>query len=112
MMGDRVHGVFGFGALAFLVFTMFDSYRTAENQARRLMESSKLPNRRLNRTEPLSPGDFPDNSRHPVPASEFHPYNFLHNLWPLVFILLGGYLSSAEGPQGFRFRSGYLSYRF
>jgi hypothetical protein len=34
MMGDSVNGVFGFGAFAFLVFTMFDAFRTAEFKTR------------------------------------------------------------------------------
>ena len=38
MMGDALNAVFGFGAFVFLVFTMFDAYRTAEKRARRIAQ--------------------------------------------------------------------------
>ncbi len=43
MMGDRVNGVFGFGAFVFVLFTMFDAYRTAEAKARRKIQAGFVP---------------------------------------------------------------------
>jgi hypothetical protein len=93
IMGDRVNGVFGFGAFAFLVFTMFDSYRSAEAKARTQLESGASV------TEP------PSQDRTIVAWGIFLmilgiifllqniiPYYFLNRMWPLVFIFLGGYL--------------------
>lgn len=92
IMGDRIDGVFGFGAFAFLIFTMFDSYRTAEANA-------------LARLESRVPAEEPDRDRTVVVWGVFLivlgvifllqniiPYYFLNKLWPLVFIALGGYL--------------------
>lgn len=93
VMGDRVNGVFGFGAFAFLIFTMFDAYRTAEAQARARLEA------RVKATE------LPSQDRTIVAWGIFLmilgvvfllqniiPYYFLNRLWPLVFVGLGGYL--------------------
>ncbi len=92
MMSDSFHGIFGFGAFAFLIFTMFDSYRTAEAKTRARLEQV---------TEGKEPG--PDKTV--VGWGIFLmvlgvifllqnviPYRFLSHLWPLVFIFLGGYL--------------------
>ncbi len=92
IMGDRIDGVFGFGAFAFLVFTIFDSYRTAETNA-------------LARLEAKKPVEEPDRDRTVVAWGIFLivlgvvfllqniiPYYFLNKLWPVVFIALGGYL--------------------
>jgi len=89
MLGGRVHGVFGFGALVFLVFTIFDSYRTAETRALRGAEPPRA-----------------DGEERAVLAwgvvlvvlgllfllQNLIPFHFLNRLWPLVFIGLGGYL--------------------
>ncbi len=93
IMGDRVNGVFGFGAFAFLVFTMFDAYRTAEAKARARLEAGAVST------------ELPSEDRTIVAWGVFLmvlgvifllqniiPYYFLNRLWPLVFILLGGYL--------------------
>jgi LiaI-LiaF-like transmembrane region len=93
VMGDDFHQVFGFGAFAFLVFTMFDSYRTAEA-------------RNLARIEARSPTAVSPSKDRSVAGwgvflillgvvfllQNIIPYHFLHRLWPLVFIGLGGYL--------------------
>jgi 4-hydroxybenzoate polyprenyltransferase len=93
IMSDRVNGVFGFGAFAFLIFTMFDAYRSAEARARARLEAGAKP------AEP------PSQDRTIVAWGIFLivlgvifllqniiPYYFLNRLWPLVFIFLGGYL--------------------
>ena len=94
VMGSRVHGVFGFGAFVFVIFTMFDAYRTAEAQARRRLQPGYVS------TEPV-PQDrtiigwgiflillgFVFLLQNVIPE-----YLLFNRLWPLVFILLGGYL--------------------
>jgi hypothetical protein len=94
VMGSRVNGVFGFGAFVFIIFTMFDAYRTAEAQARRRLQPDYVS------TEP------PQQDRTIIGWGIFLillgivfllqniiPYYFFVNrLWPLVFVLLGGYL--------------------
>jgi hypothetical protein len=93
MMGDKVNGVFGFGSFAFLVFTMFDAYRTAEAKTRKRVESGG------------SSEELPQQDRTIIGWGIFLivlgilfllqnviPYYFLNRLWPLLFILLGAYL--------------------
>jgi hypothetical protein len=92
IMGDSVHGVFGFGAFVFLVFTMFDSYRTAEFKLRARIER---------------PLDVPLSGKDQTVAAwgilliglglifllkNFIHFDFISKLWPLVFIGLGAYL--------------------
>ena len=94
VMGSRVHGVFGFGAFVFVVFTMFDAYRTAEAQARRRLQPGYVS------TEPPQPdrtivgwGIFLILLGIVFLLQNVIPeYFFFNRLWPLVFILLGGYL--------------------
>jgi predicted membrane protein len=93
MMGNSVHGIFGFGAFTFLVFTMFDSYRTAEQQMRTLMESSGALKEAPNQDKSLMAwGIFLMILGVLFLIQNLIPYYFLNQLWPLVFILLGGYL--------------------
>jgi hypothetical protein len=93
IMGDRVNGVFGFGAFAFLVFSMFDAYRTAEAKTRARLEAGAVT------AEP------PSQDRTIVAwgivlmmlgviflVQNIIPYYFLNRLWPLVFVVLGAYL--------------------
>jgi hypothetical protein len=94
VMGSRVNGVFGFGAFVFVIFTMFDAYRTAEAQVRRRLQPGYVS------TEP------PQQDRTIIGWGIFlillgiiflleniiPYYLFVNKLWPLVFILLGVYL--------------------
>jgi hypothetical protein len=92
VMGNRIHGIFGFGASVFLLFTIFDAYRTAEAKARLRMESGV-------RAEP------PSQDRVVIGWGIFLivlgvlflfqnmiPFEFLNRLWPLIFVGLGAYL--------------------
>lgn len=93
MLGSRVHGVFGFGAMVFLVFTMFDSYRTAAGKTRKLMESSALPEPEPEQDKAiLTWGIFLIILGFLFLLQNLIPYYFLNQLWPFVFIALGGYL--------------------
>lgn len=93
MMGEKIHGVFGFGAFAFLIFTMFDSYRTAEFKNRQRIESGGLPEDtpRYDKTI-IGWGIFLIVLGFLFLLQNLIPYYFLTKLWPFVFILLGVYL--------------------
>jgi hypothetical protein len=93
MMSDRISGVFGFGAAVFVVFTMFDAYRTADQKARRRLEPGAVSNK------PPTPdrtiigwGIFLIVLGILFLLQNVIPYQFLHRLWPLLFIALGAYL--------------------
>ena len=92
MMGDHIHGIFGFGAFAFLIFTMFDSYRTAEATTRARMEPG------IGAGEPQSDktiigwGIFLMLLGVIFLLQNIIPYYFLNKMWPSVFIFLGAYL--------------------
>jgi|PlaIllAssembly_1097288.scaffolds.fasta_scaffold211190_3 hypothetical protein len=93
MMGNKVNGVFGFGAFAFIVFTMFDAYRTAEANARKRLEASfasaRLPGH--DKTS-IGWGVFLIILGILFLLQNLIPYYFLNRLWPLIFIAMGAYL--------------------
>jgi hypothetical protein len=90
VMGDEVHGIFGFGAVAFLIFTIFDAYRTAEANTRARMEMLPAP------TSPdrssMAWGVFLITLGIVFLLKTVMPFHIIERLWPLLFILLGGYL--------------------
>lgn len=92
ILGDEIHGVFGFGAFAFLVFTMFDSYRTAEQRARAQLETQPPPDLSGRDRTVIGWGIFLIILGVLFLLQNIIPYRFLYRLWPLVFIFLGGYL--------------------
>jgi hypothetical protein len=93
MMGDKINGVFGFGAFAFLVFNMFDAYRTAERKARQQIESGGFSEETVKEDKTIIGwGIFLIVLGVLFLLQNIIPYYFLGRLWPLVFILLGGYL--------------------
>jgi 4-hydroxybenzoate polyprenyltransferase len=93
MMGDRVNGVFGFGAFAFMVFTMFDAYRTAELKARKHIGSGGIPEEPPHEDRTIIGwGVFLIILGILFLLQNIIPYYFLNRLWPLVFVLLGAYL--------------------
>jgi hypothetical protein len=92
MLGDAGHHIFGFGAFAFLVFTLFDSYRTAELQARRRLDPARIPEGpQMDRTI-LGWGLFLIVLGVLFLLQNIIHYDFLTKIWPLILILLGGYL--------------------
>lgn len=93
LMGDRVNGIFGFGAFAFLIFTMFDAYRSAEAHARARLESAAKASEPLSQDRTVAAwGIFLMVLGVIFLLQNMIPYYFLHRMWPLVFIVLGGYL--------------------
>jgi len=93
LLGDKVHGVFGFGAFVFLVFTLFDAYRTAERRLRRRVASrmSSEGSPQLDKTI-LGWGFFLIVLGILFLLQNIIPFNFLTRIWPILLILLGAYL--------------------
>ena len=92
MMADNLHGIFGFGAFAFLVFTMFDSYRVAEIKTRAKLEGEPVSNHLSPDRTVAGWGIFLILLGIVFMLQNVIPYHILHRMWPLVFIILGGYL--------------------
>ena len=92
IMGDEVHGIFGFGAFVFLVFTMFDSYRVAEaNLHSRVDEKqAKAPPAKDNTVAVW--GVLLIVLGMVFLLKNFIHFYFLNRMWPLAFIALGAYL--------------------
>jgi uncharacterized integral membrane protein len=92
MMADEFHGIFGFGAFAFIIFTMFDSYRTAETKTRARLEMGAETKEAGSDKTVIGWGIFLMILGLVFLLQNIIPYHFLNRLWPLVFIFLGGYL--------------------
>lgn len=92
MMADSIHGVFGFGAFAFVLFTMFDSHRTAEQRARAKLEMASQPSAPEKDKSIMAWGLFLIVLGVLFLLQNLIPYRFLQHLWPLMFIFLGAYL--------------------
>jgi hypothetical protein len=93
MMGDRVNGVFGFGAFVFIVFTMFDAYRTAEARSRAQLQGQLLPEQAPAEDRTIVGwGIFLMALGVLFLLQNIIPYYFLNRMWPVVFIFLGAYL--------------------
>jgi len=92
IMGDSVHGVFGFGAFVFLVFTMFDSFRTAETRLRTRIEQP-LEMQGAGKDQTVAAwGILLIGLGIIFLLKNFIHFDFISRLWPLVFIGLGAYL--------------------
>jgi hypothetical protein len=92
IMGDSIHGVFGFGAFVFLVFTMFDSYRTAEARLRTRLER-EIPVQNPVKDQTVAAwGILLIGLGVIFLLKNFIHFDFINKLWPLVFIALGAYL--------------------
>ncbi|MGA2264183.1 MAG: DUF5668 domain-containing protein, partial [Acidobacteriota bacterium] len=92
VMSDNFNGVFGFGAFVFLIFTMFDSYRTAEANLRKRMEQETVPQAPAKDKTVAAWGLLLIGLGLVFLLKNLIPYNFINKLWPLVFIALGAYL--------------------
>jgi hypothetical protein len=91
MMGDH-HGIFIFGALVFWIFTMFDSYRTAEAKTRARMEPGAAAGEPRSDKTIMGWGIFLMLLGLIFLLQNIIPYHFLNKIWPVVFIFLGAYL--------------------
>jgi hypothetical protein len=94
VMGDNVDGVFGFGAFVFLIYTMFDAYRTAEAYKRAQVEGNLQPED-LTKDKPKSVmgwGLVLISLGFILLLKNYIHFYFLQRAWPLAFIILGGYL--------------------
>ncbi len=93
VMADSVGGIFSFAAGVFLLFTMFDAYRTAGDKTRQRLElgiNSEIPE-----TEDKNIivwGVLLIVLGFLLLLVKIVPEYFISLLWPLVFVLLGSYL--------------------
>jgi hypothetical protein len=93
VMGNRVNGVFGFGSFVFILFTMFDAYRSAESRVRRRVQTGDFANEALQQDKTLVGwGVFLIILGVIFLLHNLIPFYFLNRFWPLIFILLGAFL--------------------
>jgi len=92
IMGDEVHGIFGFGAFVFLVFTMFDSYRMAEASLRSRVDEKPAEARPAKDNTVAVWGVLLIVLGIVFLLKNFIHFYFLNRMWPLAFIALGAYL--------------------
>jgi hypothetical protein len=92
-MGNRVSGIFGFGAFVFIIFTMFDAYRTAEAKIRNRLKSDSVAEEPSTQDKTyIGWGIFLIILGVLFLLQSIIPFYFLNRLWPLVFVLLGVFL--------------------
>jgi len=91
-LGNRVSGIFTFAAIVFVLFTIFDAYRSAETKLRQQLN-----------TPSVAPAPWEDKSIvgwgvFLIVLGLFFllqnvlPLEYLNKFWPLLFIILGAYL--------------------
>jgi hypothetical protein len=92
-LGFRISGIFGFGAFVFLIFTMFDAYRSAEAKLRkRLVSDEAMEEPPRQEKAFIAWGIFLIVLGALFLLQNFIPYYYLRDYWPLIFILLGVFL--------------------
>ena len=93
VMGNRISPVFGFGAFVFILFTMFDGYRSAEARVRNRLKTATFAAEPPNQDKTLVGwGIFLMILGVIFLLHNIIPFYFLNRLWPLMFILLGAFL--------------------
>ena len=94
VLGDRIHGVFGFGAFVFLIFTIFDAYRSAEALAKARLQGAANQAKTDKKKEPSAVGwgVLLIVLGAILLLQNYLPYGFISRAWPFGFILLGAYL--------------------
>ncbi len=94
LMGSRVNEVFGWGAGAFWIFTIFDSFRTAEAKTRARLQTGSVSEESPQKDKTIIGwGIFLIVLGLIFLLQNIIPYYlFVNQLWPVVFILLGAYL--------------------
>jgi 4-hydroxybenzoate polyprenyltransferase len=92
-MGNRVSSVFGFGAFVFVLFTMFDAYRSAEARVRNRLKTSAFADEPPQQDKTLVGwGVFLMILGLIFFLHNIIPFYFLNRFWPLLFILIGAFL--------------------
>ena len=97
VMGTRVSGVFGFGAFVFVLFTMFDGYRSAEAIARKRVQSGFDPETPAGQDKTIVGWGVLLIALGVIFLLHniffyYFSWRFLNQFWPVVFILLGAFL--------------------
>ncbi len=92
MLGSRVNGVFAFGAVVFVIYTMFDAYRCAEVMVRRRLQQNPDPANAAQDKTVIGWGVFLILLGVFFLLENLIPYNLIDRLWPVIFIALGAYL--------------------
>jgi len=93
MMSSRVSSVFGFGGFVFIIFTMFDAYRSAEARVRRRIQAGAFADEPPKEDKTLIGwGVFLIILGVIFLLHSLIPFYYLNRFWPLIFILLGAFL--------------------
>lgn len=93
VMGDTVSGVFGFGAFVFLVFTIFDAYRSAESIARRRLQADTSAEEPLRQDKSVFGwGIFLIALGILFLLQNFISFYYLNKMWPIIIVLTGAFL--------------------
>jgi len=93
VMGNRISSVFGFGAFVFILFTMFDGYRSAEARVRNRIRIGASAVEPPNQDKTLVGwGVFLMVLGVIFLLHNIIPFYLLNRLWPVIFILLGAFL--------------------
>jgi hypothetical protein len=92
VMGNRVSSVFGFGAFVFILFTMFDAYRSAEERVRRRLKTDYFDEPPRQDKTLVGWGVFLIILGAIFLLHNIIPFYFLNRFWPLIFILIGAFL--------------------
>jgi hypothetical protein len=92
LLGARVSGVFVFAAIVFVLFTMFDAYRTAEAMVRTRLKAVPVSEAFQRDKTIVGWGVFLMVLGVFFLLENVIPFHFFNRLWPLIFVFLGAYL--------------------
>jgi hypothetical protein len=93
VMGNRLSSVFGFGAFVFILFTMFDAYRSAEARVRTRLQTGAPVEEAMRQDKTLIGwGIFLMVLGLIFFLHNLIPFYYLNRFWPVIFILIGGFL--------------------
>lgn len=92
MLGSQINGIFVFASIVFVLFTIFDAYRSAEALVRMKLKSVPAFETSRNDKTIIGWGVFLMILGLFFLLENIIPFQFFNKLWPLVFILLGAYL--------------------
>jgi hypothetical protein len=93
VMGNRLSTVFGFGSFVFILFTMFDAYRCAEARVRARLKTGNPVEEVVRQDKTLIGwGVFLMVLGLIFFLHNLIPFYYLNRFWPVIFILIGGFL--------------------